>query len=272
MVPEPNSHSNGDTGGELSIRLDKVFKSFDGGSTFAVRDLTLSIKRGEFIVLLGESGCGKTTTLKMINRLVEPTRGLIEVSGVNVQSQDAVQLRRGIGYSFQGTGLFPHLTIADNIAIVPRLLKWSAEEITTRIDELLDLVHLEPKTFRDRMPSELSGGQRQRVGVARALAARSKIMLMDEPFGALDPLTRDAVQKQYLEIHHTLGLTTVMVTHDMTEALVMADRIAVMLGGSIVQLSTPTTILNSPSHDYVRTLMDKPKEQARVLQHLLERQ
>ncbi len=251
------------------ISLDCVRKSFDGGRTFVVRELSLKIEKGEYLVLLGESGCGKTTTLKMINRLVEPTNGIIEVGGENVLQRDPVELRRHIGYVFQGVGLFPHMTVGENVAVVPNLLRWNTAEVEKRVDELLELVSLEPGTFRHRWPRQLSGGQRQRVGVARALAARPQIMLMDEPFGALDPVTRDNLQAEYRKIHRELGLTTVMVTHDMTEALVMGDRIAVMMDGNIVQVGTPHEMLTSPTHDYVQTLMAKPKQQVDLIESLI---
>jgi osmoprotectant transport system ATP-binding protein len=251
------------------ISLQAVRKSYDDGETFAVDRVELEIEAGELIILLGESGCGKTTTLKMINRLIEPSGGAIKVDGQDVQQQDPVLLRRHIGYVFQGIGLFPHMTIAQNVAVVPQLLGWSPADIASRIEELLELVHLAPAEFRHRLPRELSGGQRQRIGVARALAARPKIMLMDEAFGALDPLTRDALQTEYRGIHDELGLTSVMVTHDMTEALLMADRIAVMHNGRILQIGTPHELLTKPADDYVRRLMDTPKRHADRLESLI---
>ena len=250
------------------IRVQSVGKSYDGGRTWAVRDVDLSIEQSELLVLLGESGCGKTTTLKMINRLIAPTRGAIRVDGRDVMQRDPVELRRHVGYIFQGIGLFPHMTVAENVAVVPTLLRWSPPDIQARVDELLRLVNLPPDEYRDRMPSALSGGQQQRVGVARALAARPRIMLMDEPFGALDPLTRDALQHEYLHIHRSQRLTSVMVTHDMTEALLMADRIAVMNSGRIVQVGTPHELLTAPGDDYVRALMETPKRQADRLEAL----
>lgn len=252
------------------IALNKISKSYDGGATHVVRDLSLTIGRGELIVLLGESGCGKTTTLKMINRLVDHTSGTIEVAGNDVRDRDPVELRRGIGYVFQGVGLFPHRTVGENVGVVPRLLQWPSEKIAARVDELLTLVKLEPGTYRDRSPAQLSGGQRQRVGVARALAARPDIVLMDEPFGALDPITRDELQTEYKRIHKELDLTTVLVTHDIMEALVMATRIAVMQDGAIAQLGTPHELLTNPTTDYVAELMKKPRQQASVIEALLE--
>src|SRR6516162_2405308 len=214
------------------ILLENVCKAYDGGR-YAVRDVSLRVPAGAMLVLLGGSGCGKTTTLKMINRLIEPTSGRIEVNGKDVRALDPVELRRGIGYVFQGIGLFPHLSVADNVAVVPRLLGWPAARISERVDELLRLVHLPPEAYRSRFPRQLSGGQQQRVGFARALAAGPKVMLLDEPFGALDPITRDGLREEFVQIQHRLGLTAVMVTHDVTEALLCADLIAVMNAGRL---------------------------------------
>lgn len=250
------------------IELDQVHKSYDNGQTFAVNNVSLNVAQGEFLVLLGESGCGKTTLLKSINRLNDITSGTLRVDGRNVAEVNPVTLRREIGYVFQEVGLFPHMTIAENISIVPRLLGWKSEEIPPRVDELLDMVKLSPDQYRHRLPRELSGGQRQRIGLARALAARPKIMLMDEPFGALDPLNRDALQDEYRQLHESLGLTTVMVTHDMTEALLMADRIAVMLKGRLLQAGTPQTLLREPAEEYVERLIATPKRQADQLEAL----
>jgi osmoprotectant transport system ATP-binding protein len=243
------------------IVLERVSKSYDGGKHFSARDITLTVPKGQTLVLLGGSGCGKTTTLKMINRLVEPTSGRVEVDGQDVSRTDPVRLRRGIGYVVQGNGLFPHMTVAGNIAVVPRVLGWPAERITRRVDELLELVDL-PREYRDRLPRELSGGQQQRVGFARALAAGPHIMLLDEPFGALDPLIRDRLRSDFLVIRRKLGLTAVMVTHDMTEALLSADLIGVMDEGRLLQLGTPHELLTRPADPVVAALMSTPRRQA----------
>lgn len=251
------------------IVLEKVRKSYDGTS-FAVDDVSLSIETGELIGLIGESGCGKTTTLKMINRLVEPTSGTISVNGNDVRKQDPVELRRGIGYVFQGIGLFPHYTVAQNVSAVPQLRKWSQEKIQSRTDEVLNLVGLPPEEYRHRSPNELSGGQQQRVGVARALAANPELILMDEPFGALDPITRDELQAEFIRIQRALNLTVIMVTHDMTEALLMADRIAVMKDGKLLQVGTPRQLLNAPEHEFVQKMIELPKRRADSLEQLME--
>lgn len=250
-----------------AISLRDVNKSFDRGRSFAVRGVSFDVAAGEFVAVVGMSGSGKTTLLKTINRLIEPTSGIVTVENQNVQEFDPFQLRRRIGYVFQGIGLFPHLTVAENIAVTPRLTGWGKPEINARIDELLDLVQL-PRETRDRMPLTLSGGQRQRVGVARALAARPHIVLMDEPFGALDPITRDSLAREYRTVHRELGLTTVMITHDMLEAVLLADRIAVMAKGEIVEVGTPHDLLNDPKNDYVRELIDVPRRQASEVERL----
>ncbi len=250
------------------IVLDNVKKHYPGSPAAAVDGVSAEVSEGETLVLLGESGCGKTTTLKMINRLLDPTSGTIHVNGLDVSQSEPTALRRSIGYVFQGIGLFPHMTIGQNIATVPRLLRWSSDEIDRRINEVMETVGLSSPEFRDRYPSALSGGQRQRVGVARALAARPKVMLMDEPFGALDPITRDELQQEFTRIRRALNLTVVLVTHDMTEALLLADRIAVMRGGRIVQKGTPHQLLTHPEDAYVRRLMETPKRQADELEAL----
>jgi osmoprotectant transport system ATP-binding protein len=250
------------------ITIEKLSKSFDQERTWAVRQLDLQVHAGEFLVLLGESGSGKTTTLKMINRLIEPSSGRVRVDGEDTQAVDPVQLRRRIGYVFQGIGLFPHLSVADNVAAVPRLLGWPSAKTRERTDELLELVGLPPGQYRDREPRQLSGGQQQRVGLARALAARPRVMLMDEPFGALDPITRDELQGEFSRLHQSLGLTVVMVTHDMTEALLMADRIAVMRQGEFAAVGTPRRLLTGVDDEYVRRLLATPKRQADQLEQI----
>jgi osmoprotectant transport system ATP-binding protein len=246
------------------IDLQNVSKSFRNGRA-AVDDVSLRVAGGEFLALMGESGSGKTTTLNMINRLTEPTSGRVQVDGDDVLARDPVTLRRQIGFVFQEIGLFPHMTVAQNIAITPRLLGWQPADMGMRVKELLALVRLDQADIAARLPSELSGGQRQRVGIARALAARPHIMLMDEPFGALDPLIRDELATDYRAIHDALGLTTVLVTHDVTEALLLADRVAVMRGGKLVQVATPHDLLTAPADEDVRRMIDMPRRRAKRL-------
>jgi osmoprotectant transport system ATP-binding protein len=243
------------------ISLRNVSKVYSGDER-AVDQLTLSVDRGETLVLLGASGCGKTTTLKMINRLVEPTDGEILVSGRNVQDLDPVLLRRSIGYVFQGIGLFPHWTVAANVAAIPNLLGWSKAKVEARVDELLELVGLPGDEYRDRRPHELSGGQQQRIGVARALAAEAKVLLMDEPFGALDPVTRDSLQQELINMRAQLGLTIVLVTHDVAEALLLADRVAVLGRGRLLQVGRPDELFARPACPEVAELLEMPRRQA----------
>ncbi|WP_164938509.1 ATP-binding cassette domain-containing protein [Bradyrhizobium guangdongense] len=243
-----------------------VTKSF--GPLRAVDDLSLGIAEGEFLAIVGGSGSGKTTLLRLTNRLIEADGGTITVEGEDIQNIDPVALRRRIGYVFQSGGLFPHLSVADNIGITPKLLGTPAHEIAERVDELIELVQLDGTTHRDRLPEALSGGQRQRVGVARALAAKPRIMLMDEPFGALDPLTRDALGDDYRSLHRRLELTTVMITHDMTEAILLADRIAVMRGGRLLAQGTPAELSQS-GDSYVLELLRTPRRQVERLNAVL---
>lgn len=250
------------------ITLTDVKKSYDNSRTFAVNGISLEIADGEFVSLVGESGCGKTTLMKSINRLIPLTSGTIKVDGEDIQDFDPVLLRRRIGYVFQRIGLFPHMTVGENVATVPRLLKWNELDIVLRVDELLELVNLNPAEYRDRMSKDLSGGQQQRVGVARALAGRPAIMLMDEPFGALDPMNRDQLQDDYRKLHNELKLTTVMVTHDMTEALLMSDRIAVMAAGEVLQIGTPHELMTHPNNEIVESMIATPKRQADRLEAL----
>ncbi|GAA0931714.1 betaine/proline/choline family ABC transporter ATP-binding protein [Pseudonocardia zijingensis] len=234
------------------IRLEHLTKRFPGQRDPAVDDLTLEIPEGEIVILVGPSGCGKTTTMKLINRLIEPTSGRIFLDDEDVTQVDPDQLRRRIGYVIQQIGLFPHRTIAENIATVPRLLKWDKARIAKRVDELIELVGMDPVTYRDRYPKQLSGGQRQRIGVARAMSADPDVMLMDEPFGAIDPITRDRLQNEFLRIQAELKKTIVFVTHDIDEAIKMGDRIAVLREGShVAQYDTPERILVDPADDFV---------------------
>jgi osmoprotectant transport system ATP-binding protein len=250
------------------IVLQGVCKSYDGGSRLSGRDVSFRVPAGHLLVLLGGSGSGKTTTLKMINRLIEPTSGRIEIDCRDIRTTDPTLLRRDIGYVYQGIGLFPHMTVAENVAAVPRLLGWPVGRIAARVDELLDLVHLPPEQYRTRYPGQLSGGQQQRVGFARALAAGPRVMLLDEPFGALDPVTRDELRGEFQQIRRRLGLTAVMVTHDMTEALLSADQIAVMNTGRLLQVGTPRELLTNPTDDFVASLMAGPRRQANQLEAL----
>ena len=237
------------------ITLDRLTKKFGAGNQYAVDGLSLTVKAGEICVLIGPSGCGKTTTMRMINRMVEPDSGSIEVGGRDVTKIDAVELRRSIGYVIQQVGLFPHMTIGENIATVPKLLGWDAPRITKRVDDLLALVHMEPGLYRDRFPRELSGGQKQRIGVARALAADPPVMLMDEPFGAIDPITRALLQDEFLRILRELGKTIVFVTHDIDEAIRMGSRIAILRAGKVVQYDTPERILAQPENAFVEAFV-----------------
>jgi len=252
------------------ISYTDVAKTFDGGRVVAVDDVSLEVAEGEFLAIVGGSGSGKTTLLRLANRLIEADRGRITVEGEDIGAVDPIGLRRRIGYVFQSGGLFPHISVAGNIGITPKLLGTPSDEIAGRVDELLDLVRLDRAQYRDRLPHELSGGQRQRVGVARALAARPRIVLMDEPFGALDPLTRDALGDDYRALHRKLGLTTVMITHDMTEAILLADRVAVMRGGRLLAKGTPAELSRS-GDAYVGELLRTPRRQAERLGVLLPR-
>ncbi len=240
------------------IELKNVTKSFDGKNK-VVSNLNLKIEKGEFVVLIGESGCGKTTTMKMINLLEKPTTGEIFIDGKNVKSQDLMELRRNIGYVIQKVGLFPHMTIGENIELVPTLKKWSKEEKKAKAFELLELMDLPAEDFYYRYPNELSGGQQQRIGIARALAVNPEIILMDEPFSALDPITRAKLQDEMTNIQEELGKTIVFVTHDMDEALKLADKIAVIKDGEVIQFDTPEEILKNPKNDFVEYFFGKDR-------------
>jgi osmoprotectant transport system ATP-binding protein len=252
---------------EPAIEIDNVWKSYAPGGNFALRGVSISVQYGSFVALTGTSGSGKTTLLKLINRLTEPSRGRICVQGEDVATVDAVNLRRRIGYVFQGVGLFPHLTVAENIGITLSLLKWEQRAIAARVDKMLELVRL-PQSIRSRLPVSLSGGQAQRVGVARALAAKPNTVLMDEPFGAVDPVTRDALASDYRALHDALGLTTVMVTHDMMEAVLLADRIAVLEAGELVEYGATGDLLVHAKNASVRRLMQMPLRQAERVNRL----
>ncbi len=238
------------------IELTDVSKVYPNQPVAAVENFSMDVQPGELIMFVGPSGCGKTTTMKMINRIIEPTSGSIQIDGREVLSLDPNELRRHIGYVIQQVGLFPHMTIAENIAVVPKLLGWSSAKISARVDELLSVVQLDPATFSARYPKQLSGGQQQRVGVARALAADPPVMLMDEPFGATDPITREKLQLEFLRLQATIGKTIIFVTHDFDEAVRLGDRIAVLSDRSqIEQFDTPANILANPANDYVASFI-----------------
>jgi osmoprotectant transport system ATP-binding protein len=242
------------------IGLRDLTKIYPGQPRPAVDRLTLDVEAGRTCVLVGPSGCGKTTTMKMVNRLIEPTSGTIEVDGRDASRMDPVRLRRSIGYVIQQIGLFPHMTIAANIATVPRLLGWPPTRIASRVDEMLTLVGLDPGSHRERYPRELSGGERQRVGVARALAGDPPVMLMDEPFGAVDPITRTHLQNEFLKILRTLRKTILFVTHDVDEAIKVGDRIAILRqGGRLAQYDTPQRILEQPVDDFVADFVGRDR-------------
>lgn len=238
------------------IVLDNVTKNYAGQSVSAVEGFSMTAAPGELVMFVGPSGCGKTTTMKMINRIIEPSSGSISIDGRDVLSLNPNELRRHIGYVIQQIGLFPHMTIAENISVVPKLLGWSKSRISERVDELLRTVELDPGQFARRYPKQLSGGQQQRVGVARALAADPPVMLMDEPFGATDPITREKLQAEFLRLQETLGKTIIFVTHDFDEAVRLGDRIAVLSERSqIEQFDTPANILAAPANEYVSSFI-----------------
>ncbi|WP_303969127.1 betaine/proline/choline family ABC transporter ATP-binding protein [Sporosarcina ureae] len=238
------------------LKFENVTKMYDGGFQ-AVKSVNFEIAEGELLVLIGPSGSGKSTTMKMINRIIPHTSGKISINGKDIKSYNAADLRRNIGYVIQQVGLFPHYTIEKNISIVPQLKNWSENKTRTRVLDLLEMVGLDPKIYATRYPKELSGGQQQRVGIARALAADPDIMLMDEPFSALDPITREQLQEELLKLHKKLKKTIVFVTHDMDEALKMGDRIAIMKDGNLLQLDTPEKLLHEPAHGFVEEFMGK---------------
>lgn len=247
---------------QTAIEFKNVTKLYGEGETKAVDDISFEIKEGEFITVLGSSGSGKTTTLKMINRLIREDAGNITFFGEDISGMNEVDLRRKIGYVVQQIGLFPHMTVAQNIATVPELLKWDKKEIQARVKELLELVQLDPNVFADRKPKQLSGGQQQRIGVARALAANPKVMLLDEPFGAVDAITRLQLQNELQKIHKELGdKTFVLVTHDINEAFKLGMRVLIMDKGKICQFDTPQEIMRNPKTGFVADLIATVKEQ-----------
>ncbi len=252
-----------------SIEIDSASKSFDGGRTFVVCRASLRVTSRSLLALLGATGSGKTTLLKFINRLIHPDSGTVKIDGDDVATADAPQLRRKIGYVFQGAALFPNMSVEENIGITPRLLGWQPASIAERVKELLDLVEL-PQHYCSRDPATLSGGERQRVAIARSIAARPRIVLMDEPFGALDPVTRDAVGAAYRKLHDQLGLTTIMVTHDVQEALLLADRIAVMKAGEVLVNDTPQALMTASDIPDVADLMAMPRRWAERIRTIVD--
>lgn len=244
------------TDGGVSLELDGVTKTYPGQRVSAVEDFSMRVEPGELVMFVGPSGCGKTTTMKMVNRIIEPTSGQIRIDGQDVLGLSPHELRRHIGYVIQQIGLFPHMTIADNVAVVPKLLGWSKQRVAARVEEVLQTVQLDPGTFARRFPRQLSGGQQQRAGVARALAADPPVMLMDEPFGATDPITRERLQSEFLRLQADIGKTIIFVTHDFEEAVRLGDRIAVLSERSrIEQFDTPAAILAAPANEYVASFI-----------------
>ena len=250
------------------ITLDQVSKSYDGVSRI-INNLSFEVLEGEILMLLGSSGCGKSTILKMINRLIDPTEGRIYLNGKDIQQQDPIELRRSIGYVFQGIGLFPHLSIRENISMVPRLLGWPEDRINNRYRELLELVQLSSEIHAVRFPDELSGGQQQRVAVARALAADPAFLLMDEPFGALDAITRDSLQQEFLDLKQRLNKTVIFVTHDIVEAVTLGDRIAILHEGRLEQIGTREEIMENPATEFVRELFAKSVNRWKEFKNIL---
>lgn len=247
-----------------AITFQDVSKRFLGTDYYAVEQLSFTAAAGEFITILGSSGCGKTTLLKMINRLYEPDKGSIFLFGQNTAHMDAVKLRRGIGYVIQQTGLFPHMTVGENVAAVPKLLKWDKKKIAARVQELLKMVGLDPEQFKDRYPAQLSGGQQQRVGLARALAVEPQVMLLDEPFGAVDAITRSGLQDELLRLHRGLGKTFLLVTHDIHEAFKLGTKVMIMNEGKICQFDTPDTIIRRPADAFTASLIRSAREQEKM--------
>lgn len=248
------------------IHLKKVSKTYDEGQTFSVKEVSLTVQDGRTLVLLGSSGCGKTTLLKMINRLIDPSSGQINIDGQDIQTLDPVELRRSIGYTFQEVGLFPHMTVSENIAIALELMGEPLSKRKARANELLEIVNLKPDTYSSRYPDELSGGQQQRVGVARALATKPKYLLMDEPFGALDAINRDSIQSELGELREAFSITIIFVTHDIFEAIRLGDEIAVMNNGHLEQIGSASDLINHPDSIFVKNLFQKPLNQLKRYQ------
>ncbi|GGH83416.1 osmoprotectant transport system ATP-binding protein [Pullulanibacillus pueri] len=245
------------------IEFQEISKVYEDGFK-ALKDISFTVKEGELLVLIGPSGCGKTTTMKMINRLIEPSKGTIMIEGKDIANENPVNLRRNIGYVIQQIGLLPHMTIRENVSLVPRLKKWEKDRYLDKVNELMEMVGLDPETFGERYPSELSGGQQQRIGVIRGLAADPKIILMDEPFSALDPISREQLQEELVKLQKEIHKTIVFVTHDMDEALKIADRICIMKDGEIVQLDTPENILRHPANDFVHNFIGEERIQDNI--------
>jgi len=237
------------------LEFKNIHKRFKNQTV--IKEISFTVNKGEFVVIVGQSGCGKTTTLKMINKLIAPTSGNIYLNGKDILKEDTIKLRRNMGYVIQQTGLLPHMTVGENVGIIPRLEKWTEDDINKRTIELLEMVGMDPKLYIDRYPCELSGGQQQRIGVARAFATNPDIILMDEPFSALDPITRNQLQDELFNLQQEYKKTIIFVTHDMDEALKLGDRICIMKGGSIIQFDTPEEILNNPADDFVEEFIGK---------------
>lgn len=254
---------------QAAVTFEQVTKQFNQCGYAAVDNVSFTVNEGEFVTILGSSGCGKTTLLKMVNRLYTPDQGKILLFGEDIAKTDPVKLRRGIGYVIQQVGLFPHMTIAENVATVPNLLHWEKSKTAARVNELLTMVGLDPKEFCNRYPAQLSGGQQQRVGLARALAVQPKIMLMDEPFGAIDAITRMGLQDELLRLQRTLKKTILFVTHDINEAFRLGDRVMIMNQGKICQFDTPKNILEHPADAFTQTLIQSAREQQRFWEELV---
>jgi osmoprotectant transport system ATP-binding protein len=253
-----------------AIAFENVGKAYPGATGKALDRVSLVVDEREFLAVVGASGSGKSTLLALVNRLTDASEGVVRFQGEDVRAMDPVALRRRIGFVFQGVGLFPHMSVAENIGVTPRLLGWDGARVAARVDVLLDLLQLPPAAFRSRLPRQLSGGESQRVGVARAIAAEPSVVLMDEPFGALDPLVRDEIAQEYRRIHEHLGLTTVMITHDVLEAVLLADHIAVLQDGRLVEHGPPRVLMSEPRSPYTRDLMQTPRRQGNRLHALMQ--